>query len=150
MWNKGLPALLGAGLLADCSGAVHQLPSVDQGNLNLVQTELQKAGGAPQRHDVTNEDAGAILRSALARIRPEANRLCREMAIGVCEWRFSLVSNRSMNAGAGPNGVITVNRGVVEYANSEEELALVIAHEIGHQSANHVAAGRRNQVVGSI
>jgi predicted Zn-dependent protease len=72
------------------------------------------------------------------------------MAIGVCEWRFTIVNNRSMNAGAGPNGVITVNRGVVEFANSQEEVALVIAHEIGHQSANHVAAGQRNQVVGSV
>src|SRR5262249_33690417 len=54
------------------------------------------------------------------------------------------------NAGAMPKGVIAVNRGIVEYADNEEEVAMVIAHEIGHQSANHVATGQRNQAVGAI
>lgn len=55
-----------------------------------------------------------------------------------------------MNAGAGPNGLIVVNRGIVEYAANEEEVTLVIAHEIGHQAANHVAAGQRNQAIGAL
>jgi predicted Zn-dependent protease len=121
----------------------------DQGNLNLAQTEVQKAG-APQRHAVTDEEALATMRAALAQIRPAATQVCREMAVGVCEWRFTALKDRTLNASAGANGVIAVNRGIVEYANNEEEVALVIAHEIGHQSANHVAAGQRNQAVGSI
>ena len=44
-----------------------------------------------------------------------------------------------MNAGAGPNGLILVNRGIVEYAANEEEVCMVIAHEMGHQAANHRA-----------
>lgn len=55
-----------------------------------------------------------------------------------------------MNASAGPNGLIVINRGIVEYAANEEEVCLVIAHEIGHQAANHVAAGERNKAVGAL
>ena len=55
-----------------------------------------------------------------------------------------------MNASAGPNGLIVVNRGIVEYATNEDEVAMVIAHEIGHQAADHVATGQRNQAVGSL
>jgi predicted Zn-dependent protease len=55
-----------------------------------------------------------------------------------------------MNASAGPNGLIVINRGIVEYAANEEEVAMVIAHEIGHQAADHVATGRRNQQVGAL
>jgi predicted Zn-dependent protease len=149
MWLRGLLALMGASLVCGCSGAIHQLPNIDQGNLNLAQTEVQKAG-APQRHAVTDEEALATMRAALAQIRPAATQVCREMAVGVCEWRFTALKDRTLNASAGANGVIAVNRGIVEYANNEEEVALVIAHEIGHQSANHVAAGQRNQAVGSI
>jgi predicted Zn-dependent protease len=43
-----------------------------------------------------------------------------------------------------------VNRGIAEYADNEDEVAMVIAHEIGHQSANHVATGQRNQMVGAL
>ena len=43
-----------------------------------------------------------------------------------------------------------MNRGIAEYADNEDEVAMVIAHEIGHQSANHVATGQRNQMVGAL
>jgi predicted Zn-dependent protease len=59
------------------------------------------------------------------------------MHTGVCQWNFRASANRSMNASAGKNGLIVVNRGIVEYAENEEEVAMVIAHEIGHQAANH-------------
>ena len=65
-------------------------------------------------------------------------------------WKFTILRDRSLNAGAGPNGLIVVNRGIVEYAANEEEVAMVIAHEIGHQAANHVATGQRNQAVGAL
>ena len=72
------------------------------------------------------------------------------MNVGVCEWKFRAMKDRSLNASAAPNGLILVNRGIVEYAANEEEVALVIAHEIGHQAANHIATGQRNQAVGAL
>ena len=149
MWIRGLCSVLAAALLGACSGAVHQLPSIDQGNLSLAQTEVDKAN-APARHAVTDEEVQTTLRSALDRIRPSAYQLCQQMAVGTCDWRFIMLPDRSLNATARQNGVIAVNRGVVEYAASEEEVALVIAHEIGHHSANHLATSQRNQVVGAL
>jgi predicted Zn-dependent protease len=150
MWIRGLLAVLGASLLGACSGSVHRLPSIDQANLNLAQTEVARAGGAPPRHSVTDEEVQVSLRAALEKIRPAATQLCQQMAVGTCTWRFIMLPDRSLNASAGANGVVAVNRGVVEYANSEEEVALVIAHEIGHHSANHLAASQRNQIVGAL
>jgi len=128
---------------------VHRLPQIDGGNLSLAQGEVQSAG-APRRRAVSDQEVGETLNSALRRIRPAATQICHEMSVGVCTWRFRVSSDRSMNAGAGANGLIVVNRGIVEYAANEEEVALVIAHEIGHQAADHVAAGQRNQAVGSL
>jgi predicted Zn-dependent protease len=150
MWHKTISAIAMASVVCGCAGAVHQLPQLDQANLSLAQTEVQAAGGAPPRHKVSDEDALRILDESVARIKPAATQLCREMAIGVCEWRFVKSNDRSLNASAGANGIITVNRGIVEYAANDEEVAMVIAHEIGHQSANHIATGQRNQAVGSI
>jgi len=148
--RRSFMAFASAGCLCGCAGAVHQLPQIDGGNLSLAQSEVQAAGGTPSRHQVSDEEVRQILDAALARIRPAATQLCHEMQVGVCVWQFRLSSDRSLNANASPDGVITVNRGIVEYAQNEEEVAVVIAHEIGHQAANHVATGQRNQQVGAL
>lgn len=150
MRRRSFAALTGACLVCGCSGAVHRLPQLNDGNLSMAQTEVQGAGGPPQRRAVTDEQVVETLRSSLRRIRPPAAQVCREMNVGVCEWKFRAMKDRSMNAGAGANGLIVVNRGIVEYAANEEEVCLVIAHEIGHQAANHVAAGERNKAVGAL
>ena len=103
---------------------------------------------------MTDEEVFATLQSAARRIRAPAAQVCGEMNIGVCEWHFGARRDSSMNAGAWPNGLIVVNRGIVEYAANEEEVCLVIAHEIGHQAANHVATQPAQQggwrVVGAV
>lgn len=149
MWHKAVLALAGAGLVSGCAGALHQLPLVDQGKLSLAQTEVQ-GGAAPERQTVADDEMKAILQSALGRIRPSATQMCLDLKVGVCDWQFRISNDRSMNAGAGPGGVIQVNRGIVEYADNEEQVALVIAHEIGHQAANHIENSRRNATVGAL
>lgn len=150
MWRRLVGAVTAVSFLSACSGAVHQLPQLSQDNLNLAQAELQGAAGPPRRHAVTDEEALSVLQNAVNRIRPAAEQLCREMATGTCVWTFTAMRDRSLNAGAGANGAITVNRGVVEYAASEEEVMVVIAHEIGHQSASHLANAQKNQIVGAL
>lgn len=50
-----------------------------------------------------------------------------------------LVDNNSFNAFAVPGNVIGINTGLFKYAKSEDELASVIAHELGHLSQRHYA-----------
>ena len=150
MWHRVPPLLMGAILLSGCAGAVHQLPLVDQSNLSLAQSEVEKAGGPPQRHAASDEETRSSINAAVDRIRPAATQLCQEMKTGNCTWHIVISNSRTLNASAGPNGVITVNRGIVEYADSEEQIAMVIGHEMGHQAANHMAAAQRNQMIGSL
>jgi predicted Zn-dependent protease len=150
MRRRSFLALSGACLVCGCSGAVHQLPEISQGNLGLAQTEVRGAGGPPSRRSVTDEEVIDILRNAERRIRLPAAQVCGEMNVGICQWHFRAVRDSSLNAGAGPNGLIMVNRGIVEYAANEEEVCMVIAHEMGHQAANHFARSQRNQTVGAL
>ncbi len=48
-----------------------------------------------------------------------------------------IVDNPSINAFAVPGGVIGVNNGLFMYAQTEDEFATVIAHEIAHLSQRH-------------
>ena len=52
-------------------------------------------------------------------------------------WRFILLDDPSPNAFALPGGHLYVTRGLLALVNSEDELAGVIGHEIGHVLGGH-------------
>ncbi len=52
-------------------------------------------------------------------------------------WQFKAVNDESINAFALPGGYLYVNRGTIEAADNEAELAGVIGHEIGHVVLRH-------------
>jgi len=52
-------------------------------------------------------------------------------------WTFKVVNSADINAFALPGGFIYVNRGAIEAAEDEAEIAGVIAHEAGHVVMRH-------------
>jgi beta-barrel assembly-enhancing protease len=52
-------------------------------------------------------------------------------------WEFHCVNDRSINAFALPGGYVFVNRGAIETADNEAELAAVMAHELSHVALRH-------------
>ncbi|MCP4665284.1 MAG: M48 family metalloprotease [Deltaproteobacteria bacterium] len=54
-------------------------------------------------------------------------------------FNFYIVKDSSLNAFAGPGGHIFIFSGLVEAADRADELASVIAHEIGHVTSRHLA-----------
>lgn len=52
-------------------------------------------------------------------------------------WEFHCVNDRSINAFALPGGYVFVNRGAIEAADNEAELAAVMAHELSHVVLRH-------------
>jgi Zn-dependent protease with chaperone function len=52
-------------------------------------------------------------------------------------YQFKAVNDRSINAFALPGGFLYINRGVIEAADNEAQLAGVIAHEIAHVALRH-------------
>ncbi len=52
-------------------------------------------------------------------------------------YQFKVVNDRSINAFALPGGFLYVNRGVLDAADNEAQLAGVIAHEIAHVALRH-------------
>jgi predicted Zn-dependent protease len=62
------------------------------------------------------------------------------------QYKFYVIDSPIVNAFAVPGGYIYLSRGLLALANSEAELAGVIAHEIAHITARH-AASRMSQGV---
>ncbi|MBM3642817.1 MAG: hypothetical protein FJX02_00530 [Alphaproteobacteria bacterium] len=137
------------GALCACAGAVHQLPSIAGDRVGLAQTEIANAA-PPTRRAVAREETEAMLNAVWDKLAYPASLTCREMNVGVCDWRIRVSGDRALNASAGPGGEIVLNLGIFEHAANEAELALVLAHEIGHQAANHIEQARRNTTVGAV
>lgn len=55
------------------------------------------------------------------------------------DFRFLIVDSSAINAFATPGGYIYINKGLIMAAENEAQLAGVIAHELGHANARHVA-----------
>ena len=54
-------------------------------------------------------------------------------------FQFLVIDNPTINAFAGPGGIIGINSGVILNSGSESELAGVVAHEIAHVTQRHLA-----------
>jgi predicted Zn-dependent protease len=76
---------------------------------------------------------------------PEANRYINLLGDQIAsktsrpdlDWRFYIVDSKEVNAFAVPGGFIYVNRGLIERTSLMDELAGVLAHEIGHVVLRH-------------
>lgn len=61
------------------------------------------------------------------------------------DYRFRVVDSKEVNAFSLPGGYIYVYQGLVDFCESDDELAGVLAHEICHASQRHIATLRKEQ-----
>lgn len=62
-------------------------------------------------------------------------------------WEFNVIPDDTPNAFALPGGYVGVHTGMLRVADSDDELAAVMAHEIGHVIARHPAERLSRQAV---
>lgn len=78
---------------------------------------------------------------------PELNRRAREVGRRIAavsghpdwDWQFTVFENAEPNAFALPGGKVGVYSGLFKVAKNDDQLAAVLAHEIGHAIARHGA-----------
>lgn len=74
-----------------------------------------------------------------------ARPLFEASAREIFEWEIAVIDSNEVNAWALPGGKIGVNKGLLRYVDSEDELAAVIAHEMGHAEFSHAAKEMRKK-----
>lgn len=77
-------------------------------------------------------------------------RLVQASDAGARSFTFLVLRAPTINAFAGPGGVIGLNSGLILAAESESELAAVLAHEIAHVTQRHLARAIQMQDQASI
>jgi predicted Zn-dependent protease len=66
------------------------------------------------------------------------------------EWKFTIDDTDDINAYATAGGFVYISRGILPYMQNEAQLAAVIAHEIGHNTARHVMQRQRQSTIAGL
>jgi predicted Zn-dependent protease len=53
-------------------------------------------------------------------------------------WRIYIQNSDAINAFAALNGIIIINKGIIDFCQNDDELALIIGHEMAHMTENHI------------
>jgi beta-barrel assembly-enhancing protease len=87
-------------------------------------------------------------------VRAYVARIGRELATHAVGERypytFSVANYQEINAFALPGGPVWVNRGAIQTAGTESQLAAVLAHEIAHISQRHSAQQLSSAIVANL
>jgi beta-barrel assembly-enhancing protease len=104
--------------------------SVDQevGMGREMSKEVEKETTLVRQHALTQ-----LVQGIGQRLQEHSNR----PEFSLYPYTFKVVDSSEVNAFSLPGGPIYVNMGLVELADNEDELAAVIAHEMGHVAARH-------------
>ena len=125
--------LLSAHLLTSCAS------NPATGNVDVVlMSESREIAMGKEAHEELMEQGAAYPNEELQRY---VDRIGQHLAANSdrpdIAYTFTVVNDDSINAFALPGGYIYMNRGLMAYLDSEEELAAVLAHEVGHVTARH-------------
>jgi predicted Zn-dependent protease len=111
---------------------------------------------SPEREAATGKQAAAQVEREMGLVRdPKLVAYVEQIGARMAElsprqdtgYRFAIADMPEPNAFALPGGYVYVSRGLLALANTEDELAGVIGHEIGHVAARH-SAQRETRAMG--
>lgn len=87
---------------------------------------------------------------AAAYVNAVGQQLGRHSDLPNLKYTFTVLDSDVINAFALPGGYVYVSRGLLALANTEAEVAGVLAHEIGHVNARHSAQRYSSSVVAGL
>lgn len=132
-----LAGALASALLVACAtatsptGRTQYVGGVSQAQLNQLgeQAFAEAKQKTPQSRDARQTAYLGCVVSAVARQLPAPWNQQR--------WDYALFENADANAWALPGGKVGVYTGIFKVATNQDQLAAVVAHEIGHVIARH-------------
>lgn len=145
-WRIPVVVVMLWGLCA-CVGAQHQLPLVSDQEVFVAQAEIEQSAALKPvgRTPAQNQ---ALLAAVARKLEASAGPICGLEDYSPCRFTVVYDPTDEVNAYATEDGRVVVNEGLLRYLASEDEVAAVVGHEMGHHLAGHIEKGQINAAVG--
>jgi predicted Zn-dependent protease len=119
------------------------------GEFLVSDAQIQQASQASwsqalQRERVSRDPA---LRRRVERV---GNRMVPVSGLTQYDWEFVVFESDTENAWVLPNGKVAFYRGLLDNMRNDDEIAVVMGHEIGHVRRNHAAQRARQQAAAGL
>ena len=139
--GRRLPGWRWGGLLAICAATIAAGCAVNpvsgRSEVAVLTADEERELGAEEAKKVES-GMGLVADPALVTyVQAVGGRVAKQSPRQDVSYTFKVVNQADPNAFALPNGNIYVSRGLLALANSEDELAGVLAHEVVHVAARH-------------
>lgn len=116
-------------------------PVTGRQSLVLVEPSQELALGAQSFNEIRQKEKVSSNHTANDRVRRVGERIAKAVGDQMpnAQWEFVVFESDQVNAFALPGGKVGVYTGLLNLATSDDELAVVMGHEIGHVIARHGA-----------
>lgn len=135
--------------LGACAGSAYRLPEVSDADLLEAQASVDASRTPLRIHDRGDSAYRSLLAKVTNRLLAEAQPLCQHTGYNKCFFQPVYNSGSEINAFASDGYKVTVYRGLLQYLESEDEIAAVLAHEMGHHLARHNEEKTENAAIGA-
>ena len=104
---------------------------LSRANYKYIEADAYKNGELGKTSAYVNAVGNVLAASAMGAPRDS------DRPSPIAGWHFVIVDDDQINAFAASGGFIVVNKGLIKAAQSEDELAAVLAHEVAHTVRGH-------------
>jgi predicted Zn-dependent protease len=129
----GAAVATGCLLLAACEAA----PVTGRKQLVLMSENEATQMGLTAYQKILKENKLSTDQSQVERVRRVGQRIAVASGRTDLKWEFNVIQDDTPNAFALPGGKVGVNTGLFKVAKNDNQLAAVMAHEVGHAIARH-------------
>lgn len=133
-----------------CTGSAYKLPAVTDSDVQAMHMKYDDKSNKPLKtYSRSDTQSKNLLQVATKRLTKNAKPLCEHAGYNSCRFDVVYDPKNEMNAYASEHDKITVYKGIMQYLKTNDEIAAVLAHEMGHHLANHIEEGTQNRKTGA-
>jgi len=123
-------------------------PISDRKQLIFLSSEEEVAMGAESFQEILAESKLSTNQADINLLKKVGKKIAAQIDADY-DWEFVLIEDEQVNAFCLPGGKVAVYTGILPVTKTEEGLAVVVSHEIGHAIARHGAERMsQNMIVG--
>ncbi len=150
-------AALGGLMAFGAAGSAHAQMSLDLGGLMRTakaaslgekdEIEFGRKLYGPALEEMGGAYRNPAVQQAVTRIATPIFATSKRKAF---TWEVKVCDSNEVNAWSLPGGKVGINKGLLRYVDSEDELAAVIAHEMGHAEFSHAIKEMRKKALTAV